>query len=123
MYTKVIRIPSKVYLPISLLPPSKLQETLGKVKKAIQITNPDYNNYNIVIKQLHLYYGMKLVTFGIHEDRSLIVQFPVFVQPCTQQLLILYQIETMPVPIIDQNKKSKFLHSLEDRQTLHCSKF
>ena len=70
MYTKVIRVPSKVYLSISLLPPSKLQEIFNKVKKAIQITNPDYD-------RLHLYYDMKLVTFGIDEDRNLIVQFPV----------------------------------------------
>ena len=36
MYAKAIWILSKGYLPISLLLPSKLQETLGKVKKAIQ---------------------------------------------------------------------------------------
>ena len=47
MYAKVIRILSKGYLPISLLPLSKLQEILGEVKKAIQTTNPDYD---IVIK-------------------------------------------------------------------------
>ena len=29
-----------------------------------------------------------------------------FAQPYTQQLLILYQIETVPVPIIDQNKQT-----------------
>ena len=51
MYAKVIRLLSKGYLPISLLPPSKLQEILDKVKKAIWITNPDYD---IVIKRLHL---------------------------------------------------------------------
>ena len=51
VYVKAIRILLKVYLPISLFPPSKLQEILGKVKKAIQTTNPDYN---IVIKRLHL---------------------------------------------------------------------
>ena len=44
LHEKAIRILSKGYLPISLLPPSKLQEILGKVKKAIQIKNPDYNN-------------------------------------------------------------------------------
>ena len=54
----------------------KLHEISGEVKKAIQITNPDYD---IIIKRLHLYYGMKLVTFGMEEDRNLIVQFPVFV--------------------------------------------
>ena len=83
MYEKVIRIVTKCYLPISLLPPSKLQEILGKVKKVIQITNPDYD---LVIKRLHLYYNMKLVTFGIDNDKNLIIQFPVFVQPYTQQL-------------------------------------
>ena len=35
MYAMVIRILSKGYLPSSLLPPSKLQEIFGEVKKAI----------------------------------------------------------------------------------------
>ena len=47
---------------------------------------------------------MKLVAFGIDKDRNLIIQFPVFIQPYTQKPLIWYQIETVPVPIIDQNK-------------------
>ena len=94
-------------MSISLLPPSKLQEILGKVKKAIQTRNPDYD---IVIKRLHLYYDMKLVTFGMDEARNFIVQFPVFVQPYTQ-LMLLYQIETVPVPIIDQsNQANSYSH-------------
>ena len=48
---------------------------------------------------------MKLVTFDINEERNLRVQFPVFIQTYIQQQLILYQIETVPVPIIDINKK------------------
>ena len=55
----------RVIYPFSLLPPSKLHDILGEVKKAIQITNPDYD---IVIKRLHLYYEMKLVTFRIDAD-------------------------------------------------------
>ena len=51
---------------------------------------------------------MKLVTFDIDEEGNLIVQFPIFVQPYTQQKLVLYQIETVPVPIIDQNKQANF---------------
>ena len=43
--------------------------------------------------------------FGIDEKRNLTVQFPVFVQPFTQQQLILYQTETVPVPIRDQNEQ------------------
>ena len=49
---------------------------------------------------------MKLVTLGIDRDRNLIIQFPVFIQPHTQQPLILYQIETVPVPVIDQNMQA-----------------
>ena len=48
---------------------------------------------------------MKLVTFGIDTQRNLIVQFPVFVQPYTQKRLVMYQIETVPVPILDENKQ------------------
>ena len=48
---------------------------------------------------------MPLVTFGIDKDRNLIIQFPVFVQPYTQKPLVLYQLETVPIPILDQNVK------------------
>ena len=48
---------------------------------------------------------MKLVTFGIDNQRNLIVQLPVFVQPYTQKRLIMYQIETVPVPILDKNEQ------------------
>ena len=47
---------------------------------------------------------MKLVTFGIDKERNLMIQFLVFVQPYTQKRLIMYQIETVPVPILDQNE-------------------
>ena len=103
IYTSSIRILAKEYLPISLVTPSKLKEILNEVKIAIWKTNADYD---LVIDILHLYYDMQLVTFGINKDKNLIVQFPVFIQPYTQQPLILYQIETVPVPIIDQNTQA-----------------
>ena len=46
---------------------------------------------------------MQLVTFCINRDMNIVIQFPVFIQPYTQKLLILYQIETVPVPILDKN--------------------
>ena len=49
---------------------------------------------------------MKLVTFGIDRDRNLIIQFPVFIEHYMQHQLILYQIVTEPVPIIDHNKQA-----------------
>ena len=49
---------------------------------------------------------MQAVIFGINKDKNLIVQFPAFKQQYTQQQLILYQIETVPLPIIDQNTQT-----------------
>ena len=103
IYAKVVRILAKGYLPISLIMPLKLKEILDSVKGTLIKTNPDYD---IVIKRLHSYYYMKLVTFGIDRKRNLIIQFPVFLQPYTQQPLILYQLETVPVPIVDKNTKA-----------------
>ena len=100
IYATSIRILAKGYLPISLITPSKLREILSDVKIAIRKINQDYD---LMIDRIHLYYDMQLVTFGINKDKNLIVQFPVFTQPYRQQPLIVYQIETVPVPIIDQN--------------------
>ena len=86
-------------MPISLITPLKLQEIIDSIKETLIKPNPDYD---IVIKQLHLYYNMKLVTFRIDRERNLIIQFPIFMQPYTQQLLILYQLETVPVPIVEK---------------------
>ena len=94
----------KGYFPIILLLPSKLDVILQKVREAVQIKNRDYD---LVIKRLYLYYDMKLVTFGIDDQRNLIVQFPVFVHPHNQQHLMLYQLETVPVPIVDENEKAQ----------------
>ena len=104
IYATSIRILAKGYLPISMVTPSKLREILNDVKTAIWNTNPDYN---LVIARLHLYYDMELVTFGINKEKNLIIKYPVFIQPYTQQPLILYQLETVPVPIIDQNTKAQ----------------
>ena len=46
---------------------------------------------------------MQLVTFGIDRDINIVIQFLVFIQPYTQKPLILYQLETVPVLILDKN--------------------
>ena len=102
VYTSAIRILAKGYLSISLVTPSKLREIPNEVKTAIQKTNPDYE---LVLDRLHLYYDMQLDKFGINKDKNLIIKFPVFIQPYTQQPLILYQLETVTVPIIDQTHR------------------
>ena len=102
LYSRAIKVLSKGYLPISLLPPPKLEKFLREVRIAIAKSNKDYD---LVLTRLYLYYDMKLVTSGIDNQRNLIVQFPVFVQPYTQKRLIMYQIETVPVLILDENEQ------------------
>ena len=99
-YSNTIRMLLEGYLPVSLMPPSKLERNLSEVRIAIAKSNKDYD---LVSTRLYLYYDMKLVIFGIDNKRNLTVLFPVFVQPYTQQRLIMYQIETVPVPIWDEN--------------------
>ena len=103
-YSKDIRVLSKGYLPISLIPPSKLETIIQQVMAALAKTN---KNYDLVLNRLYLYYDMKLVTFGIDHNKNLIIQFPVFVEPYMQARLTMYQIETVPVPILDMNNKAQ----------------
>ena len=63
---------------------------------------------------------MQLVTFGINKDKNLIVQFPIFIQPYTQQPLILYQLETLLVPIIEKMTMHILTHVYRlESHTLH----
>ena len=87
LYSKAIHILSKGYLPISLIPPSKLETILQQLKTALAKND---KNYDLVLNRLYLYYDMKLVTFGIDNDKNLIIQFPVFVEHYTQARLTLY---------------------------------
>ena len=103
-YISVIKILAKGYLPNTLITPKKLQEILSEVKKSLLITNPDYT---LVLDRLHQYYDMQLVTFGINSNMNQVIQFPVFIQPYMQKPLILYQLEIVPVPILDQNTKAQ----------------
>ena len=77
---------------------------------ALAKTNKDYD---LVLSRFYLYYDTKLVTFGIGQDRNLIIQFSVFVQPYTQTKLTLYQIETVPMPIIDTNNNAQSYEQLK----------
>ena len=99
-YVSAIKILAKGYLPNTLLTPKKLQGILSEVKRSLQYINLDYT---LVLDRLHLYFDMQLVTFGINRDMNLVIQFPVFIQGYTQKPLILYQLETVPVPVLDEN--------------------
>ena len=103
-YVSAVRILAKGYLPNTLITPKKLQEILSEVKRSLHTTNPDYT---LVLDRLHLYYDIQLVTFGIDSNMNLVIQFLVFIQPYTQKPLILYQLQTVPVPVLDKNTKAQ----------------
>ena len=119
-YISAIRILTNGYLPTTLITPSKLQEILAEVTKSLQQTNPDYA---LVLDRLHLYYDMPLVTFDIDREMNLVIQFPVFIQPCIQKPLILYQLETMPVLILDTNMEAQSYTHLHVNKPIHCLKY
>ena len=73
-YVQAIRVLSKGYLPILLMPPSKLAKILHEVTQVLSKTN---ENYGLVLKGMYKYYDMKLVMFGLDQDSNLIIQFPV----------------------------------------------
>ena len=56
------------------------------------------------------------MTFGIDKDMNLIIQFPVFVQLYTQKSLILYQLETVPIPVLDKNTNAQSFMHLQARK-------
>ena len=93
----------KGYLLTTLIPPNKLQGILAEVKGPLHQTNPDYT---LVFDKLHMYYDMPLVTFGVDRNMNLIIPFPIFIQPYIQEPFLLYQIETVPVPILDTNTEA-----------------
>ena len=64
---------------------------------------------------------MKLVTFGIDQEKNLIIQFPMFVAPYTQARLTLYQVETVPVPILDMNDKAQSYMQLKIIKPFSCA--
>ena len=102
-YILAIRILSKGYLPTTLIPPNELQDILTEVEKSLHQTNPDYT---LVFDKLHMYYDIPLVTFWVDRNMNLVIQFPIFIQPYIQEPLLLYQIETVPVPILDTNTEA-----------------
>ena len=53
-----------------------------------------------------MYYDMPLLTFGVDRNMNLVIQFPIFIQPYIQEPLLLYQIETILVPILDTNREA-----------------
>ena len=93
-----IAILSKGYLPPQLFSPTELVKM--DALKMIQKRHPDYV---LAIPHPSSYYDMRLVTFGIDDEERLVVCFLIFVKDYNREAFTLYQIETVPVSIDDNN--------------------
>ena len=76
----------------------------------IREQNPDYV---LALPHITDYYDMRLVTFGLDEEDRLIICFPIFIKEYMREPMILYQIETVKVPITDKNTAA---HSYTEMQ-------
>ena len=97
-----IGILSTGHLPPELFPPTFLQNVTTNAIEMVCKTHPDYA---LAIRHKTEYYNMKLATFGLDSDGSMVVIFPVFVKGHASEPKTLYEIETVKVPIPDKNKE------------------
>ena len=98
-----IAILSRGYLPPQLFSPTDIVRISQAALSMIKNKHPDYV---LAIPQASSYYDMRLVTFGIDEDDRLVVCFPIFVKDFSRKSMTLYQIETVPVQILDTNEEA-----------------
>ena len=99
-----IAIVTQSRLPRALISDNQLREILGKVDAMVKRNYPDY-----VLGAIHIshYRDMKMLTFAIdQQNHSLIVTFLAFIKNYKQPPLSLYEVETVPVPILDKNVKA-----------------
>ena len=99
-----IAIVTQGRLPRALISDNQLREILGKVDAMVKRNYPDY-----VLSARHIshYRDMKTVTFAVDQQaHSLVVTFPAFIKNYKQPPLSLYEVETVPVPILDKNVKA-----------------
>ena len=99
-----ITVLSQGRLPQEFFSDSRLMEILSEVQMMVQ---KGHLNYALAVEHISHYRDMKLVTFAVDQQtHSLIVTFPVFIQDYRRPPLSLFEIETVPVPIPDENEKA-----------------
>ena len=99
-----IAIVTQGRLPRALISDNQLREILGKVDAMVK---RNYLDYVLAAKHISHYRDMKMVIFAVDQQtHSLIVTFQAFIKNYKQPPLSLYEVETVPVPIIDKNVKA-----------------
>ena len=106
LYSRAIRVLSKGHLK--------------EVRIAITKSNKDYD---LVLTRLYLYYGMKLVTFGIDNQRNLIGQFHVFGSAIHSEKTDYVSNWNHTSPHLRQKWTSTLIHRTENRKTVYHFKW
>ena len=101
---------SKGYLPPKLSPPPSFLREISECM-ALEL-HKDHHSYKLAFPHESTYYDMKLATFSLDRYFNLIVTFPIFIVPYNHQPLSLYEIETVPVPIEDQDQEASSFSEL-----------
>ena len=110
-----ISILSQSRLPQEFFSDKQLLDILKQVEKMIK---QDQQHYALAVEHISHYRDMKLVTFAVDQmTHCLIVVFPVFVQDYRRPPLSLYKIESVPVPIPDENKRADSYSMVQRRKS------
>ena len=103
-YKRVLRsiaVLGKGYLPQELVGFTELQGIINNVTKVIRQKG---GAYVPALESIYHYYDMKLVSFMVDpEAKDMVVTFPVLLKPVNMDPLKLYEIETVHVPVEDQD--------------------
>ena len=73
---------------------------------AIEMVCKTHPDYALAIEDITEYYDMKLATFGLDSDGSMVVASPVFIKDHASKPKTLYEIDTVKVPIPNKNKEA-----------------
>ena len=109
---------SKGYLPPKLFPLSFLRNIMTRVARKFQ---NDRRGYRLVFDHESTYYDMQLATFSLDEFHNLVVTFPIFIVPLDHRPFPLYELETVPVPIEDQDDHASSFSEVRVNKPYFCS--
>ena len=98
---RAIAVLGRGYLPETLVGPQLLQDIINRVNELVLVQR---SGYVPALDSIHTYYDMKLVSFMVDpKDKFMIITFPVLLKPARMNSFKLYEIETVHVPITDQD--------------------
>ena len=90
--------------------------TSSKIKT---ITDSDFSMsqkaifaYILTLPHMTHCYGMKLITLGINEEHSLVINFPLYVKAFNGESPVPCETEPVPVPINDINEAADSYHTV-----------